>query len=210
MPHRRYRPRGARVKERVARGRSGIMCTRRHFDSLPTRRRWPRRSAGEIVLELESRHVATVRRILEAHVPDLEVRAFGSRVQGHAKPYSDLDLAVMTTSPLPIGIKVRLEHAFTESDLHFKVDVLYWDEIGEGFRRLIEQGWEWIQRSEANQGASSREIFPRRTRRRRGERYAFLLLIASVRPSTSRVALPDPHPIAGKTHGGFRWLGTPR
>jgi predicted nucleotidyltransferase len=99
------------------------------------------------VLELESRHVATVRRILEAHVPALEVRAFGSRVQGHAKPHSDLDLAVRTTSLLPIGVKVRLEQAFAESDLPFKVDVLYWDEIGEGFRRLIEQGWEPVQES---------------------------------------------------------------
>jgi len=72
------------------------------------------------MLELEPRHLAMVRRILEAHVPDCEVRAFGSRVQGPAKPHSDLDLTVMTTSPLPIGVKVRLEHAFAESDLPFK------------------------------------------------------------------------------------------
>jgi uncharacterized protein len=113
------------------------------------------------VLELEPRHLVAVRRILEAHVPECDVRAFGSRVKGRAKPYSDLDLAVMTTSPLPIDVKVRLEHAFTESDLPFKVDVLYWDEIGEGFRRLIEQGWEWILRSEVNREASSHEILPR-------------------------------------------------
>jgi uncharacterized protein len=113
------------------------------------------------VLELESRHLVAVRRILEAHVPDCDVRAFGSRVQGRAKPYSDLDLAVMTASPLPIDVKVRVEHAFAESDLPFKVDVLYWDEIGEGFRRLLEQGWEWIQSSEANQEANSRETLPR-------------------------------------------------
>ena len=113
------------------------------------------------MLDLEPRHLAAVRRILEAHVPECDVRAFGSRVQGRVKPSSDLDLAVMTASPLPIDVKVRFEHAFAESDLPFKVDVLYWDEIGEGFRRLIEQGWEWIQRSEANREASSREILPR-------------------------------------------------
>jgi predicted nucleotidyltransferase len=112
------------------------------------------------MLELEPRHLAMVRRILEAHVPDCEVRAFGSRVQGHAKPHSDLDLAVMTTSPLPIGVKVRLEHAFVESELPFKVDVLYWDEIGEEFRRLIEQGWERVQESAATRDAIGRKTLP--------------------------------------------------
>jgi predicted nucleotidyltransferase len=112
------------------------------------------------MLELEPRHLAMVRRILEAHVPDCEVRAFGSRVQGPAKPHSDLDLTVMTTSPLPIGVKVRLEHAFAESELPFKVDVLYWDEIGEGFRRLIEQGWEWVQESAAIREAIGRKTLP--------------------------------------------------
>ena len=73
------------------------------------------------MLELESRHLATVRRILEVHVPGCDVRAFGSLVQGRAKLYSDLDLAVMAASPLPIDVKVRFEHTFAEPDLPFKV-----------------------------------------------------------------------------------------
>jgi predicted nucleotidyltransferase len=97
------------------------------------------------VLDMEPRHLAEVRRILRESIPGLAVRAFGSRVRGGAKPHSDLDLVVMTAAPLPLPIKVRLEEAFAESRLPVKVEVLYWDELSEEFRRLIDQAWERIQ-----------------------------------------------------------------
>ena len=97
------------------------------------------------MLDLEPRHLVEMRRILKLHVGGLEVRAFGSRVRGGAKPHSDLDLAVMTNDPLPMKVKVRLESALAESDLPFKVDVLYWDETSDTFRRLIEEAWELVQ-----------------------------------------------------------------
>lgn len=103
------------------------------------------------MLDIEPRHLAELRRILKLHAAGLEVRAFGSRVRGGAKPHSDLDLAVMTAAPLPMQIKVHLENALAESDLPFKVDVLYWDETSDTFRRLIEEGWELVQEG-ARQG----------------------------------------------------------
>ena len=108
------------------------------------------------MLDLESRHREEVCRILRESVPGIEVRAFGSRVRGGAKPHSDLDLVVMTDAPLPMAIKVKLEEAFSESCLPLKVDALYWDEIAESFRRLIEQSWEPIQESAATQPAADR------------------------------------------------------
>jgi hypothetical protein len=51
----------------------------------------------------------------------------------------------MTTDPLPIQVRVRLESALAESDLPFKVDVLYWDETSDTFHRLIEEAWEVVQ-----------------------------------------------------------------
>ncbi len=106
---------------------------------------WRKRSKGEIVLELESRHLQLVQNTLHTHIHELPVRAFGSRVCGAAKPHSDLDLVIMSVRPLPMSVKVRLEEAFTESCLPFKVDVLYWDEVNEGFRELILQRWETVQ-----------------------------------------------------------------
>lgn len=67
---------------------------------------------------------AIVLHILNKIVPDREVRAFGSRVTGKAKPFSDLDLAIMGDEPLSLETRARLEEAFSDSDLPWKVDVL--------------------------------------------------------------------------------------
>ncbi|MFT8720500.1 nucleotidyltransferase family protein [Acetobacter sp.] len=80
---------------------------------------------------------AIVLRILNEIVPDREVRAFGSRVTGKAKPFSDLDLAVMGDEPLPLETRARLEEAFSESDLPWKVDVLDWTLVDKDFREII-------------------------------------------------------------------------
>ena len=50
------------------------------------------------MIDLSPQHLQTVRAILGQHVPNCEVRAFGSRVSGAAKSYSDLDLAVVAGS----------------------------------------------------------------------------------------------------------------
>jgi predicted nucleotidyltransferase len=65
-----------------------------------------------------------VREILRAHVPHLQVRVFGSRAGGTPKPFSDLDLLILTQTPLDVRRSALLAEAFTESDLPFKVDVL--------------------------------------------------------------------------------------
>lgn len=79
-----------------------------------------------------------VLRILNEIVPDREVRAFGSRVTGKAKPFSDLDLAVMGDEPLPLETRARLEEAFSESDLPWKVDVLDWAQADAAFQNIID------------------------------------------------------------------------
>ncbi|MDF3626136.1 nucleotidyltransferase family protein [Brytella acorum] len=84
---------------------------------------------------------AIVLRILNEIVPDREVRAFGSRVTGKAKPFSDLDLAVMGDEPLPLETRARLEEAFSESDLPWKVDVLDWAQADADFKRIISHSW---------------------------------------------------------------------
>nr|WP_252349803.1 nucleotidyltransferase domain-containing protein [Acidomonas methanolica] len=80
-------------------------------------------------------------RILNEIVPDREVRVFGSRVTGKAKPFSDLDLAMMGNEPLPLEARARLEEAFSESDLPWKVDVLDWAQADADFKRIISNSW---------------------------------------------------------------------
>jgi len=80
---------------------------------------------------------AIVLRILNEIVPDRDVRAFGSRVTGKAKPFSDLDLAIMGDEPLPLETRAQLEEAFSASDLPWKVDVLDWAQVDIDFQTII-------------------------------------------------------------------------
>jgi len=80
---------------------------------------------------------AIVLRILNEIVPDREVMAFGSRVTGKAKPFSDLDLAIMGDEPLSLETRSRLEEAFSNSELPWKVDILDWSQTDTGFLNKI-------------------------------------------------------------------------
>jgi type I restriction enzyme, S subunit len=80
-----------------------------------------------------------VRDILQKHVPQYEVWAFGSRATWKAKQYSDLDLAVITQTPMPLQVSGALTDDFAESDLPFKVDVVDWATTSASFREIIER-----------------------------------------------------------------------
>jgi predicted nucleotidyltransferase len=89
-------------------------------------------------IDLRPRDLESVCRILADHVPDREVWAFGSRVGGAAKEFSDLDLAILGDAPLAAAVLADLQEAFRESDLPFKVDVIDWATTQDHFRRIIE------------------------------------------------------------------------
>ena len=97
------------------------------------------------MLDLAASDLDTVRRILAAHVPECEVRAFGSRVNGQATRHSDLDLVVVATSPLGLERMGALREAFQESDLPIRVDVMDWSELSEGFRSVVDREWARVQ-----------------------------------------------------------------
>jgi len=80
-----------------------------------------------------------VRDLLQKHVPQYEVWAFGSRAKWTAKQYSDLDLVVITGEPLSFSVSGALAEDFSESDLPWKVDVVDWATTSESFRKIIER-----------------------------------------------------------------------
>ena len=90
-------------------------------------------------IDLPPADLDTVRRILRDHAPGVEARAFGSRVSWTARDTSDLDLVLMTESPLDAGRMAALRAAFTGSNLPFRVDVADWAAVSEDFRAIIER-----------------------------------------------------------------------
>lgn len=88
-------------------------------------------------------------RILEQCVPEYTVWAFGSRVTDNAKPYSDLDLVILSDKPLPLESMATLNEAFDESDLPIRVDVVDWATTSTAFRDIVQQHYLVIQRGTA-------------------------------------------------------------
>lgn len=87
-------------------------------------------------LDLTAEHRQLVAELLRAYLPGVEVWAYGSRVSGTARPYSDLDLALFTDSRHAAAI-ADLRDAFEDSDLPFRVDLLRWEQLPATFQEHI-------------------------------------------------------------------------
>jgi len=98
------------------------------------------------MIDIKPEHREMIIDILKKYAPEFEVRAFGSRVNGTAKKYSDLDLALVGNQKLSIRQLRQLEDAFQESDLPFRVDIVDWSRISDEFRKIIEKNFEvlWV------------------------------------------------------------------
>lgn len=59
--------------------------------------------------------------------------------------FSDLDLVLIDSKPLPLSIRAELNHAFSESDLPWKVDLVDWHSISPEFQKVIQTNYEVIQ-----------------------------------------------------------------
>lgn len=91
------------------------------------------------MLDVTPDHLHLVRRILAERLPGREVRAFGLRVRGRAKPTADLDRVVMGEEQIPDLIQAELRADFEESDLPFRVDLLAWRDAPASLRAVIER-----------------------------------------------------------------------
>ena len=88
-------------------------------------------------VHLTTTHLTLVQAILAAQVPQARVLAFGSRVSGTPRKYSDLDLAIIQPEPLTLRDISRLKHAFEDSDLPICIDVVDWNQADSEFKTMV-------------------------------------------------------------------------
>ena len=91
-------------------------------------------------LLLPSRYRVMVDELLQQHVPDVEVWAYGSRVGGDAHEASDLDMVLRSPTLDRLGHELHdLREAFQESNLPILVQTHDWADLRESFHREIER-----------------------------------------------------------------------
>lgn len=96
-------------------------------------------------IDIQPEQWLIVQDILRRHVPECEVWAFGSRATRKAKPFSDLDIAVIAAHPLPLSVSASLAADFSESDLPWKVDVVDWATASAAFRDIMRRSYVKLQ-----------------------------------------------------------------
>jgi predicted nucleotidyltransferase len=106
------------------------------------------------MIELTDKQAALVRSILRQYFPSGEARVFGSRYNGGAKKFSDLDLALKSDRLLTIDELGLIGEAFENSSLPFRVDVIDYLSVGENFRVIIDEnsGLFYSSETTANEG----------------------------------------------------------
>lgn len=96
------------------------------------------------MIDLDAKYLDEIRRILNEQTPDCEVRVFGSRIEGKAKKFSDLDIALLGSEKLDWRKIELLKDAFSSSDIPIIVDVVDFNAISDEFKNIIENNYEII------------------------------------------------------------------
>ncbi len=89
------------------------------------------------MIDIQHQHLQIIHHILDEFLPNTAVWAFGSRIQGRAKTYSDLDLVIVGQQQIPLKIYYQIQDAFEESALPYRVDILDWHRISADFKAVI-------------------------------------------------------------------------
>lgn len=87
------------------------------------------------MLHLTEKETLIVKSILSKY--SYQFYAFGSRVKGEEKQYSDLDICYK--DKIPLNIKAEIEEEFENSDLTFVVELVDLNLCDESFKKKIEK-----------------------------------------------------------------------
>ena len=92
-------------------------------------------------LHVSARHRRVLEALLREHLPDVEVWAYGSRVNGRSHDGSDLDLVLRGPGleEVPLDLLMDFEDAVRESTIPFLVEARDWARLPERFHREIER-----------------------------------------------------------------------
>ena len=87
-------------------------------------------------LDLADRYVDFIINTVKSILPDAEIYIYGSRVQGKAREYSDVDIALR--GEIDFDKLLKLKVLFEDSTFPYKVDIVVLDSLKPDFLKIIE------------------------------------------------------------------------
>ena len=64
---------------------------------------------------------------------------FGSRVTGTNSKFSDIDLGLESNAVIPYELVLNIEEEFTNSNIHYSVDVVDFSKVSDKFKTVAKQ-----------------------------------------------------------------------
>jgi type I restriction enzyme S subunit len=96
------------------------------------------------MINLDAESLMLLKTILRRHVSQYEAWLFGSRATAHCKPYSDIDVAIISPEPIMVNVLAELESELAASDLPYKVDLVDFASASPEFQQVIINHYEII------------------------------------------------------------------
>ncbi len=90
-------------------------------------------------LNVSPEHLNQIKAILKQNAPNLEVWAYGSRINDSCHDASDLDLVIRNPNNLqkPMDNLSQIKQSFIDSNLPFLVDLMDWASLPTSYREEI-------------------------------------------------------------------------
>ncbi len=89
------------------------------------------------MIDLKPEWLVIIKDIFAKYLPNTKVVLYGSRARGTKKPYSDIDLCIMSDTPIDSRIMSQLKDAMSESYLPVRVDLTDWADTSPSFQQII-------------------------------------------------------------------------
>ena len=77
--------------------------------------------------------------IIHTHLPNAHIFAFGSRVTGTSRKYSDLDIALDNAHSIDLSKLTKIKNTFSETDLPITVDLVDYSSVSNEFKAVIDK-----------------------------------------------------------------------
>ena len=90
------------------------------------------------MLDLDPKYIDFIKETILVEIPNVEIYIFGSRMQGNALEYSDVDIALKDKEKISIESILKLKVKFENSTFPYEVDIVDLNNIKESFRNLIQ------------------------------------------------------------------------
>ncbi len=87
--------------------------------------------------DLAEKYIDFILKTVKSILPEVKIFIFGSRVQGKALEYSDVDIALQDKQAIPISDILKIKSAFHDSTFPYKVDIVDINSIDEKFLSII-------------------------------------------------------------------------